>query len=75
MALSNHLDFSNEIRRRLHLILCLKIGFISSSSPFGRLQLIESEGDQNKAQVTRREQLHRIDTDLRSHTVSISYLS
>ena len=64
MALSNHLDFSNEIRRRLHLILCLKIGFISSSSPFGRLQLSESEGDSNTAELTRREQLQRFDTIL-----------
>ena len=36
--------------------------FISSSSPFGRFQQNESDGDQNKIQVTRREQLQRIDT-------------
>ena len=38
--------------------------FISSSSPFGRLQLSESEGDSNTAELTRREQLQRFDTIL-----------
>ena len=41
MAFSNHLDFSNEIRRRLPLILYLKIGLFRAPVPlddFNRLR-------------------------------------
>ena len=52
-----------------------KLWFISSSCRFGHFKQIESEGDQNKAEVTRREQLQRIDTNLQHTFVSISFLS